>query len=131
MREIKNQVSPAQSLASANRTASANGTGVDLKGFDSALVLADIGLWQDGSHLLKIQESDDDSTYTDVASTDQVGSFTAVTSTATDGMTQRAAYIGVKRYIRVVSTQSGSPSVSGLQAAAMVVRAHAGGKPTA
>ena len=132
MREIKNSVSPAQSLPSANRTASANGDEVDLKGFDSAVAIADIGLWQDGSHLFKLQETDTPGTgYSDVAAADLVGAFVAVTSLTTDGMNQRVAYIGNKRYIRVVSIQSGSPSVSGLQAAVMVVRAHAAGKPTA
>jgi len=48
---------------------------------------------------VKLQESDDDVTYTDVTS----GAFTQVT-TANDNATQEKAYSGIKQYLRVVAS---------------------------
>ena len=72
MKDLSNNISPAVSLAAATRTAAANGTGVDLQGYESATVLVDVGA--EGDTLsssvyfeVSLEESDDDSTYTDVA----------------------------------------------------------------
>ena len=43
MKDLSNNISPAVSLAVAVRTAAANGTGVDLQGYESATALVDVG----------------------------------------------------------------------------------------
>jgi len=106
-------ISTAISLAPAVRTTTANGTGVDLANFAGATVVVVAGTITDGTHTLKIQESDDNSTFTDVAAADQVGTFTALTSSAGGSATQEVDYIGTKRYIRAVTTITGSPSTGG------------------
>ena len=105
---IKAIVAAVQSIAPGAKTASVTGTGVDLQGFDSALVLIDVGAWTDGSHTPKLQESDDNSTFTDVAAGDLDGSFTAITASGNGSQVYQVGYIGKKRYIRVYVTISGT-----------------------
>lgn len=118
MRDLKNNISEATSLAPAARTASVNGTGVDLRGFDSAVCIAQVGTITDGTHTPKLQESDDDVTYTDVAAADLIGSFANLAS----NVNQRVGYIGAKRYVRAVSTVAGA--TTGGVYGALIVRGH-------
>jgi len=75
------------------------GTGVDVLGKDVVVLLESGTNGAGGTVDAKIQESDDNSAFTDVTS----GAFTQVT-TANDNATQEKAYTGTKQYIRVVST---------------------------
>jgi hypothetical protein len=118
MRDIYNGLSVAQSLAPAARTASANGTGVDLRGFDGAFALIETGVITDGSHTFEVQESDDNSTFTAVADADLQGSEPAVGSTD-DNSVYRVGYRGTRRYLRVAVTVSGATS-GGVYGAAVV-----------
>ena len=43
MKDLSNNIATAVSLVSAVRTAAANGTGVDLQGYESAVLIADVG----------------------------------------------------------------------------------------
>lgn len=121
-RDLTGRLAPAQTLAPAARTASANGTGVDLQGFESATVLFSTGAITDGTHTPKLQESDDNSTFTDVAAADLIGSFSAVTSASGGNAVQEVGYKGTKRYIRVAVTVSGA--TSGGVYGATIVRGH-------
>jgi hypothetical protein len=130
MRDFARNISPALSLAPAARTASANGTAVDLLGYGTAAVLVTFGAWTDGTHTPKIQESGDGSTgWTDVAAEDLAGSFTAVSSTAGQNAVQRVSYIGNRRYIRPVLTVAGA--TTGGIASAMVLRGAPASAPVA
>ncbi len=74
------------------------------------------GLWTDGSHTFAIQESDDNFTSNNaVAVADMLydgnadstnGTFTGIT--AATSTVQRIDYIGRKRYLRIVTTESGA-----------------------
>ncbi len=128
-RDLKSNISGAMSVLPLARTTSVTGSTVDLRGFDSAMVQLQIGTITDGTFTPKLQESDDDSTFTDVASTDLVGSFTAATSSADDAV-QEVGYVGDARYVRVVYTVSGGPSTGGTFGAS-VVRGHAHQRPVA
>lgn len=103
------------SLGPAARTASANGTGVDLANVGSATVHFIVGTITDGTHTPKVQESDDNSSFSDVAAADQVGTLAALASNTN----QKVGYIGSKRYIRAVSTVSGA-TTGGVYAAVVV-----------
>lgn len=92
-----------QSIAPGDHVVAASysleGTGVDIQGY-SALVILDSGTnGTNGTVDVKIQESDDDDTYTDWTG----GAFTQVT-TANDNAVQEKQYTGTKRYIRAVAT---------------------------
>jgi hypothetical protein len=120
MKDLYNQQSPAQSLAPAARTASANGVGADLQGFEGALVVIDAGAWTDGSHTFEVQESDDNSTFTAVADDDLQGTEPVVDAAAEGGQVYKLGYLGTKRYVRVAATVSGT--TTGAVYGAAVVR---------
>ena len=141
MKDLSNNISPAVSLAAAVRTAAANGTGVDLQGYESATVLVDVGAEGDtlssSVHFeVSLEESDDNSTFTDVAQASIIdgtiasgGIFLKLDGTTggdpdSTGGIFRVGYVGNKRYIRVVIAKTGTHS-TGTPIGAMVVRGSA------
>ena len=141
MQDLSNNINPAVSIINAVKTAAANGTGVDLQGYERATVLVDVGAEGDtlssSVHFeISLEESDDDSTYTDVAQADIVdgtidsgGIFLKLDGTAggnpdTAGEIFRVGYRGGKRYIRVVLAKTGTHS-NGTPLGAFIVKSHA------
>jgi hypothetical protein len=120
MRDLHNNISAAISVAPAVRTATVNGSGVDLQGYEAAEAIVHFGAYTDGTHTPKLQESDDNSTWSDVAAGDQLGSFSAVSSGGGANTIQAVGYKGAKRYIRVVLTLAGTTTGAGSEA--LVVR---------
>ena len=127
MKDMSNSIATAVSLVSAVRTAAANGTGVDLQGYESATLIADVGA--EGDTLsssvyfeISLEHSDDNSTFTDVAQADIVdgtissgGIWLKLDGSPngnpdTTGEIYRVGYIGGKRYIRGVLAKSGTHS---------------------
>lgn len=96
-----------------------NGTGVDLAGYESALVVIDVGVRTDGTHAAKIQDSDDNSTFADASAGEQVGTFPA---DVTSNTPVAVAYTGDRRYIRPVLVTSGA--TTGAIVGAKVIRGH-------
>jgi uncharacterized phiE125 gp8 family phage protein len=74
------------------------GTGIDVLGYESLITLNSGTNGASGTVDAKIQESDDDATYTDWTG----GAFAQVTE-ANDNAVQEKAYTGTKQYIRVVA----------------------------
>jgi len=121
MRDIKNNVDAVPSLAPAvySTNQDENGTGVDLRGYDAAQVAFVSGDFTDGTFTPKVEESDDNSVWSDVAAADLDGTLSALSANAM----QRVGYQGGKRYVRPVVTVAGA--TSGGACAAVVMR----GKP--
>ncbi|MFJ6386442.1 hypothetical protein ACIQJT_02415 [Streptomyces sp. NPDC091972] len=122
--DLKSHISVAQSLAPASRTAAANGSGVDLAGFDAATVVLDLGAigGTTPSFTFEVQESTDNSNFTAVAAADlDSGQPAAVTA---GGAVVEIGYRGIKRYLRVAITAA-SGTTPTLLCSATVVR----GKP--
>ncbi len=126
MQDLYNEISIAQSLGPAARTASANGTGVDLQGFDAAVVVVETGTITDGTHTIEVQESADNSTFTAVADADLQGAEPAI-GAANDNVVYEIGYLGTKRYIRATVTVAGA--TTGGVYAAHVVRGRARKQP--
>lgn len=116
MRDLKNNVQSVTSLVPNSYTASANGAGVDLQGFDATMVSFVVGTVTDGTHTPSVEESSDNSVFAPVAAADLIGSFAALTSSTN----QTVGYRGGKRYVRAVSTVAGA--TTGGKYAAVVVR---------
>jgi len=100
---IGDDLAPAQSIVPGDHVVAAayslEGAGVDVLGY-TVLVLLNSGANGTGGTVdVKLQESDDDTTYTDVAS----GAFTQVTE-ANDNAIQEKEYTGEKQYLRTVAT---------------------------
>jgi hypothetical protein len=120
-RALHANISAAVTIApAANRTADTNGSGVDLAGYRSACALVQFGTVTDGTWTPKLQESDDNSTFTDVAAADLSGTFTATTS-SNDETVQEVSYLGTKRYIRVAVIETVA-STTGALFNALIVR---------
>ena len=121
MKDFDKEISTAVTIApAANRTADTNGTGVDLSNFRSAVALVQFGTVTDGTWTPKLEESDNNSSWNDVAAADLSGSFTATTS-ANDETVQEVAYLGQKRYLRVSVIETVA-STTGALFSALIVR---------
>lgn len=112
MRNIDKDVAVSSTLLPNVRTTTATGVTVDLAGFDKAMFIAHVGTITDGTFAFDPEESDDDSSWSNIAAGDLSGSFTSGTSSADDTV-QEVGYMGSKRYIRCNLTVSGSPSTGG------------------
>jgi len=137
MKDLANNLIAVQSLAPAVRTADANGTGVDLQGFEGAMVIFDIGAEGDtlsGSVKVdvKLEHSDDDSSYSAVVSNNDItdgsidsnGIWATFDDNAESPAVVSIGYVGGKRYVRAVADFTGSHS-SGTPMSAMVMKGFA------
>ena len=108
MRSVYDAIKVLQSLVPAVRTASANGTGVDTQGYNSAVAVilaGDIDLTTgDETYAFKVQDSADNSTFADVAGA------TATVTADNDVKYIRMEGLGItyRRYVRVVATLAGT-----------------------
>tara|TARA_R110000803_G_scaffold32023_7_gene70922 strand:- start:4775 stop:5218 length:444 start_codon:yes stop_codon:yes gene_type:complete len=114
MFDLKNNIKLETSLAPILKSVDVNGTGVDLTGFSSAAVVVNVGAAGDtfsGSVKtnLIIEDSDDNSTYTAVTSsnvtggtTDSSGIFQTIDANGEAGTTYGIGYVGGKKWIRAV-----------------------------
>lgn len=118
-KDLVNNISAAITLPPATRTADANGTGVDLRGYGSAAVIVVTGTITDGTHAITVQESDDNSTWSDVADADLIGTEPSI-GAADDNKLYEIGYRGRKRYLRANVAVSGA--TNGGTYGAIVVR---------
>jgi hypothetical protein len=117
MRDLYHNVLATQVLSPVTATATKTSTGADLKGYNSASVVFNIG--QTGDTLsgsiywtLTVEESDDDVSYSTVALADLHNSAASavVNSNSLDETAYSFGYKGSKRYIRGVATKTGTHS---------------------
>nr|WP_297388248.1 hypothetical protein [uncultured Roseateles sp.] len=109
-REEKTTHSVAESLRPQVVAGNVNGQGVDTRGYDMATVLYTAGaIVASGDVTLKLQESDDNSSFSDVAAADLAGSFPSALTANSAGL---VGYRGAKRYVRVVATLNSGTSVA-------------------
>lgn len=127
MRDLASNIAVVTALSPAVQAATINGVAVDTKGFGScAFVLNTGAIVGAGDFGAKLQESDaSGSGYTDVAATDQVGTFAA---TASADSAAKVSYVGNKRYARLVLTKAGGTSIA---AGAVAILDHAAARPIA
>jgi len=104
--------------------------GVDLQGYSAATVICSIGTITNigmspiPSWTFKLEESDDDSTYTAVDAGDMLldygnndgsassGVFATIDAADEDDANYSVGYIGSKRYVRVVATAADTPGAT-------------------
>lgn len=125
-RDLYNNISTVSAIVPAVQTATATGTGVDGRGFQSVTYVIHTGaIVASGNFTPKMQESDDNSAWSDVAAADLLGSFPAALSAST---AIRVGYKGNKRYTRPVLTLNSGTSIA---ASAMAILGHAELAPVA
>ena len=120
MRDLHNNLISSASLNPATRTASANGSSANMQGYEAAEVIVHAGAYTDGTHALTLEESTNDSTFTDVAAADILGTEPTISASAGQNKTYRFGYIGSKQYIRVITTVTGSPQTGALYGAVIL-----------
>lgn len=115
MRDLYHNVLVSQHLNPVVSTTVKTSTTIDLQGYNAANIIFSIGLAADtlsGSvyWTLKLQHSDDDISYADVAITDlNSPSLTVVVNSAvTDKNAYSFGYQGAKRYLKAVATPTGT-----------------------
>lgn len=126
MRDLFNNIDPASSIAAQAVTATVNGAGVNLQGYNGADFLVDLGTFAGTTPTatIKFQESDDNTTFTDVAATDLLnGANSIAVDTTNDAQVHRRGYVGKKQYVRVIVSAIAGTTPS-LPMSATVVRAH-------
>lgn len=104
-RDLKSQIESFSSLDPEARTATADGAGVEIRESDSQAILFNAGVLTDGVHTPVVQESDDNSSFSDVAAIDLDGTLDVLAT----GVSQRVGYKGLKQFIRSRIVVSGGP----------------------
>lgn len=119
---VYNQVRVVQSLPIAVIDATDEGATVDRAQFKnfarSASVVVYAGTITDGTHTITLEESDNDSDW--ATATALLGSAPVLTS-ANDERVHEFGYTGNARYLRVVTTVSGSPETGGVYGASILL----------
>ena len=135
MKDLYNDLLPVKTLTPilGHTTAEGTGVAVDLAGFEGALMAAHVGISGDtlsGSLKWTVQFQESDTTtpgdFADIAAADLIGGANAVVidAAAEDDVIIARSYIGSKRYVRVLFTQTGTHT-NGTPIAAVVIK----GKP--
>lgn len=115
-RTVYSHVRAKPSLTIATRTAAANGTAVDrqMSGasgtnewYGSAMLLVHTGAITDGTHAITLEVSDDNSSWAAAPAADLQGSLPSIGASDDDKLYE-IGYTGTKRYLRAVTTPSGT-----------------------
>lgn len=123
-RSLYNTAIAKSTITPAVHSATATGTAVDRlvdgDGARSALILVSAGTVTDGTHTVQVQDSPNGTDWTAVADEFLQGPEPAITS-ANDERVHEIGYVGHQRYLRVVSTVSGSPVTGGVYSAVILL----------
>ncbi|WP_411090794.1 hypothetical protein [Streptomyces sp. 049-1] len=128
-RTVYHHVRARATLAVALRDATANGSSVDRKlsgasgtneWYGSAMLLVHTGTITDGSHAIKLQDSDNGTDWTDVPASRLQGAQPTIAGTDDDKVYE-VGYTGNARYLRAVTTVSGSPATGGTYGATILL----------
>src|SRR5690242_18880896 len=102
-RDVRLELDPKVSVAPQS-VGTVNGTGIDLSGAEAALIILNSGAATTPA-TVKVQESDDNSTWNDVADADLIGLTGNTSGVAQTASTiAKVSYVGAKRYVRVITT---------------------------
>lgn len=112
---------PVLSIVADSMCVDTDGTAADLNGYKGCLIIGSVGathatVAHDIYLELEVEESTDNSSFTDVADADLIGfvagtndgTFAVVDSTVDDAAIFTCSYIGAKRYVRVVASFTGT-----------------------
>ncbi|WP_027488472.1 hypothetical protein [Allorhizobium undicola] len=142
MQDLHSKLSAVSALAAAVYSADNTPAAIDLRGYDSAEIILNIGIGGitfDSTNKIefKLTHSDDDSTYTSVADADMLG-VTGISSgiikslvaAHAAGAVYRFGYKGNKRYLKLLADFSGTHG-TGTPLAATVLRGDGDSNPQA
>lgn len=123
-RSLYNTLVAKPTIAPALHAATVTGSTVDLlvqgDAARTAMVVINAGVVTDGTHTIAVQDSPDGTNWTAVADEFLQGTEPAITS-SNDVQIHEIGYTGHQRYLRVVSTVTGTPATGGLYSAAILL----------
>jgi len=128
MRDLYSALGVVSAVVPQVLAATDTGAAIDLKDFDSVVVLVNTGaIVSSGNYTAKLQESDTTTAedFDDVEAADLLGSFPASLAAST---AYKVGYIGTKRYVRTVVTKNSGTSIA---CSIQIVKANAAIKPVA
>jgi hypothetical protein len=130
---LKPGAQPTKSIDVGAKTASANGAAVDLQGYEACVMIVDADARTDGTHTVRLEESDDNSTFSAVAAADlswdsAIGPVNASGQVVIDGAADDdqacvVGYVGAKRYVRAAAVVTSA--TTGAIYGALLVPGHA------
>ena len=135
MHDLYHNIAVQQALNPVTATSNQTSAAIDLRGFNSATVVFAVG--QSGDTLsgslcwtLKLQDSDDNSSYSDVTTAGLVNSAASyvIDDAAKDETAYSFGYIGGKRYLKAVATKTGTHT-NGTPIGVLALKGHASLKP--
>jgi hypothetical protein len=125
MRDIAHNIAVRSAIAAAVQSAAVDGTAIDTQGFGSVAFVINTGaIVGSGDFGVKIQDSDDGSSFADVAA-DHVHGTVPATLTASGAF--KVGYGGFKRHVRLALTKAGGTSIA---LGATAVLGNAANRPT-
>lgn len=123
MRDAYNSLLATSSINPATINATVTGASVDRFGggkmFQAAMIHIQTGTMTDGSHVISVEESDDNSAWSAVAAGNLQGAAPTLTGTD-DNVCKQLGYLGSKRYLRVKSTVTAG-ATGGIYGASIVL----------
>jgi hypothetical protein len=146
MRDLANNIAPVFAIVPGTYAADTTPVAVDLKGFDSAAILINVGVGGitfSSSNKVEflLTHSKDDVTYTAVTADDVRLLANADASVGTGGIVRslvaahaaatiaKVSYVGPNRYLKVLADFSGTHG-TGTPMSVVVVKGHAQSRPT-
>lgn len=124
------KISVGVSSRTAAQTATFNGTGIDLRTYEAALLILDVGALgnADNTGTFEWQESDDNVSFSAIATANLDGGALPALSSASDLTTYVRGYKGTKRFVRLALTALAGTTKS-VNCAGYVARSRATDEP--
>ncbi len=125
MRDVYSSVLATPSIdPSAKTNGTVTGTSVDRAGggkmYQAAVVVVQTGTITDGSHVITVEESDDNSAWNTVPAGSLQGTAPTLTNSGFNSKALHLGYQGVKQYLRVKSVVTGA-TTGGVYGAVVVL----------
>jgi hypothetical protein len=110
MRDIYSNIGAVQALAPAVKTAAGDGAAIDLATYGRVAFVVNTGaIAGSGDFAVKVQDSDDGSTFADAPA---AAVQTNAPATLAADSAYRLGYLGDKRYVRLALTKAGGTSIA-------------------
>lgn len=123
--DLSSKLAPAVAfnLATINSDTTTNGVSVDTQGYESVMFVYGVGALTDGDYTPLVQESSDNSTWSNVADADLIGSE-ASKALDTDNTVSKIGYKGNERYVRASVVSANTTTGADVFAVALQGDAH-------
>jgi len=123
--DLSSKLTPAVAfnLATVSSNVTTNGVSVDSQGYESMMLVYGVGAYNDGDYTPLVQESSDNSTWSNVPDADLIGTESDKALSA-DNTVSKIGYKGNKRYVRASVVSANTTTGADVFAVAVQGDAH-------